>query len=161
MTASARAGQGAGAVGEVVERFELSLEDEMAAVRSEEELDRLEELDEMKSQFEREKTQRSRERRPTKISESVNRGRPLVCETFSVPRVTDKAKRMGHALGWALDIAGADEYTGRTWDLRQKRAQDEAMRLLHRTKPYLLILSPPCTLFSQMQRRNINRGSPA
>ena len=37
--------------------------------------------------------------------------------------------------------------------------QDAAIKLLQRTRPRLLILSPPCTLFSQLQNLNPEKGT--
>ena len=44
--------------------------------------------------------------------------------------------------------------TGRTWDLAAPRDQQRAMALLRKSKPKLLMASPPCSLFCTLQRFN-------
>jgi len=79
-----------------------------------------------------------------------------VAEIFSPPRTTVRASQRGFKGGWALDCAHTDPWTGRKWDLRDPMTQEAAKNLLRKTKPKLLIASPPCTLFSQML--NISGG---
>ena len=50
-----------------------------------------------------------------------------------------------------MDIAHVDPVTGRTWDLSDPEVQQKARKLFYKSKPSLLVASPPCTLFSQMQ----------
>jgi len=49
-----------------------------------------------------------------------------------------------------------DPWTGKSWDLSRTETQEAARRLLRKTRPKLLIVSPPCTLFSQLL--NISGG---
>eukprot|EP00974_Lingulodinium_polyedra_P014705 1423496-Lingulodinium_polyedra.AAC.1 len=40
-----------------------------------------------------------------------------IAEIFSPPRTAARARRRGMRGGWSLDVAVADEITGRSWDL--------------------------------------------
>ena len=75
-----------------------------------------------------------------------------VAELFSPPRTAERARQRGLKGGWSLDKEVVDPWTGKTWDLSGERAREAARSLLKKTKPKLLIVSPPCTMFSQMQR---------
>lgn len=44
--------------------------------------------------------------------------------------------------------------TGRTWDLLNPEDQRAAWTVFHKTRPKLLVASPPCTLFSCLQNLN-------
>ena len=50
-----------------------------------------------------------------------------------------------------MDIATEDPITKRRWDLRSPVQQMEVVRMIRRDLPILLVLSPPCTVFSQLQ----------
>ena len=54
--------------------------------------------------------------------------------------------------GWSLDVACKDPVIGKSWDLADPDVLEEAAVLLKRDKPSLLILSPPCTKFSNLLR---------
>ena len=41
--------------------------------------------------------------------------------------------------------------TGMKWDLRNEKVQAKAMMMIKRDRPDLIICSPPCTMFSQLQ----------
>ena len=84
----------------------------------------------------------------------VSSVRYLVCEAFSPPRSTESARKGGKKDGWAPDVAWTDPITGRKWDLSDDRAFGESKRLLRRDRPTLLVVSPPCTLFSRIRRIN-------
>ena len=72
------------------------------------------------------------------------RSKPDVTEVYSPPRVTKRASRHGLLPGGALDLS-----TG--WDLSKPEGQRKALELIAKTKPALLILSPPCTTFSALR----------
>jgi len=82
-----------------------------------------------------------------------NQGTSMVdiAELFSPPRTAERARRRGYRGGWSLDVAHCDPWTGKTWDLSDEKVKESARRLLRKTRPKVLIASPPCTLFSQMQ----------
>ena len=56
--------------------------------------------------------------------------------------------------GWALDKSAVDPATGKRWNLNDPHVVRAAWRLLYKSKPQLLICSPPCTVFSQIQGLN-------
>ena len=66
-----------------------------------------------------------------------------VAEYYSPPRVLPVARHMGLRGRLSLDIL-----TG--WDFRNTDTQDLSIRLLAQVA--VLILSPPCTIFSELQR---------
>lgn len=76
-----------------------------------------------------------------------------VAEVYSPPRVTQMAKQLGMRSGFALDLSvpGAD---GRLWDFSKPEARKRAWQLVLEGRPYMLILSPPCTAFSSWQALN-------
>ena len=67
-----------------------------------------------------------------------------VCEVFSPPRVGLEGKRYGLTPGDAMDLT-----TG--WDFNLKSHQEKAERYIDEQKPLVVIGSPPCTPFSQLQ----------
>ena len=77
-------------------------------------------------------------------------------EIFSPPRTTLRAMQRGFKGGFSLDVLHEDPWTGRKWDLRDAKTKEAARNLVRRVKPKLLIASPPCTLFSQLQ--NLSGG---
>ena len=74
-----------------------------------------------------------------------------ICEMFSPPRIARWAKRQGLVGGWSLDLSSACPVTGRAWDCRKEEDRAWARRMLYRDRPNMLVLCPPCTLFSQLQ----------
>ena len=74
-----------------------------------------------------------------------------VCEAFSRPRTAARARKRGLKGGWSLDLMFEDPCTGRRWDLSDPADQKRCLSLLRRTRPKLLVVSPPCTLFSALQ----------
>ena len=71
-----------------------------------------------------------------------------IAELFSPVRMTAMAKEYGLKGGWSIDDRCTDPITGRTYDLRTKKDQNEVRRLIKRDRPLVLTVSPPCTLFS-------------
>ena len=74
-----------------------------------------------------------------------------VCEIFSPARVCEEARKCGLKGGFSIDLAEADPITGRTWDLSKPHDRRKVRALVLRHRPKLLVLSPPCTLFSLLQ----------
>ena len=68
-------------------------------------------------------------------------------EAYSPPRVTLESKKFGLKPGEAWDLTNG-------WDFTRKDHQDKAEEYLERKKPPVLIGSPPCTPFSQLQSLN-------
>ena len=73
--------------------------------------------------------------------------KPSVAEVFSPPRVNAVGKQLGFQDGGNFDLQ-----TG--WDLRQPRQRAEMWKHLKRAQPTLVILCPPCTMFSKLQELN-------
>ena len=73
-----------------------------------------------------------------------------VSEVFSPPRVVVQAPRYGLSPGISLDLTVSDEY-GRPWDLSDHPTRERVIKLVEAEKPMLIIGSPPCTMFSQLQ----------
>ena len=67
-----------------------------------------------------------------------------VVEIFSPPRVTEAAKIIGLKAGLAMDLT-----TG--WDFNVKAHRDAAEEYVRRVKPWLVIGSPECKIFSALQ----------
>ena len=71
-----------------------------------------------------------------------------VAELFSPPRVTITAKEFGLKAGMAMDLTNG-------WDFSLPRHRAAAEKYIKVFKPWIIIGSPECRMFSQMQ--NINR----
>ena len=76
-----------------------------------------------------------------------------VSECFSPPRVVPLAWKRGLQGGWALDIKAQDA-NGQVWDLRDPKVVKRAKQLIRKTKPKVLIGSPPCTWWSSLMSLN-------
>jgi hypothetical protein len=76
-----------------------------------------------------------------------------VSELYSPPRVTAKARSLGLRPGLAIDLD-----TG--WDLSILEQQREAERRIEDEDPELLMMSPECKRFSQLQALNDKRRDP-
>ena len=87
------------------------------------------------------------------MQEGSTTRRPDVSEVYSPPRVTAMARAMGMNAGWALDLRTVDA-NGRKWNFEDPSRRTEALRLVRETTPRVLIGSPMCTAFSQLQALN-------
>ena len=67
-----------------------------------------------------------------------------VCEVFSPPRVGKEAAKFGMEAGDAMDLT-----TG--WDFNIPEHRRKAEEYIDKVKPLVLIGSPPCVAFSQLQ----------
>ena len=67
-----------------------------------------------------------------------------VMEIYSPERVTAKAAKYGFVSGGALDLTNG-------WDFSKKSHQEAALRLIRDKQPILIILCPPCTVFSRLR----------
>ena len=76
-----------------------------------------------------------------------------VAEAYSQPRMTSVAEKLGYKKGFAMDLLTNDD-EGRPWDLSKEDVQKRAMDKLEKEMPWLLVVSPPCTWFSTLQRWN-------
>ena len=75
-------------------------------------------------------------------------GKYDIAELFSPMRMTGMAEEFGLRGGWSVDDRCTDPITGRTYDLRSKKDQNEVRKMIRRDRPLVLTASPPCTLFS-------------
>lgn len=89
---------------------------------------------------------RSKQRR--KVISAFNN--VVVSEVYSPPRVVPEAERRGFAPGTSFDLE-----TG--WDLLEIKDEAEMWRRLEEEDPTLIVLSHPCTPFSQLQEWNFAR----
>ena len=83
-------------------------------------------------------------------------------EVYSAPRVTGTAARLprlGMMPGMALDLTTTNS-TGEPWDFNDPARRDEAEKLLNEQRPQLLIGSPICTAFSNIQKFNEAKRDP-
>lgn len=71
----------------------------------------------------------------------------FLCEVFSPPRVTTVASQLGHTADFAFDI----EYN--QWDALNGEMRVQLSRIIHIMAPQVLVLSPPCTMFSPLMRQ--------
>ena len=94
--------------------------------------------------------------------EKARSARHIISEVYSAPRVTEMARRLpkyGLGPGLALDFTVNDE-DGRPFNFNDKRQREKAERMLEDQQPFILIGSPPCTPFSQIQAINGERRDP-
>ena len=85
-----------------------------------------------------------------------------VAEVYSRPRIVQEAALRSYdgtrlTPGWSLDLTMEDPSTGRAWDLSDPKVQARVKKLVVDTKPFLLIGSPPCTMFSSLQGLSKNK----
>ena len=76
-----------------------------------------------------------------------------IAEIYSPPRIVPHAEKAGFMPGWSLDLTVKDE-GGQPYDFSKHECREKARKLIHKTKPLLLIGSPMCTWFSVLQNLN-------
>ena len=74
----------------------------------------------------------------------------VVAEVYSPPCVAREAAKMGFEPGESVDLL-----TG--WDLSTTKDSRRMWRMLQEEQPMLIVLSPPCTAFSNLQNLNYPR----
>ena len=79
-----------------------------------------------------------------------------VCEVFSPARVALTAEKSGLRGGWSLDLSQPCTVTGRKWNCLVEADREWARRQVYKDKPELLVVCPPCTLFSSLQNLSPN-----
>ena len=82
-----------------------------------------------------------------------------VAEVYSPPRAVAMARRMGHRVGWSLDITTCDD-DGREWDFNSAEMRNRAARKLLKDKPTVLVGSPMCGPFGITNNMNYSRMDP-
>ena len=80
-----------------------------------------------------------------------------VSEVYSPPRVVTIAEAAGLRGGFSMDLT-APGRDGKSWDFTKVEHRRRALALVRDKRPYLLIGSPPCTAWSNLQ--NLNRCKP-
>ena len=73
---------------------------------------------------------------------------------YSHPRMIEAARKLGMEAGFALDLTTVDE-EGNQLDFSQERMRAKALQLRDDDQPAIIILNPPCTMFSSLQQLNI------
>ena len=73
-----------------------------------------------------------------------------ITEVFSPPRIAEAAKEFGLIPGESMDLA-----TG--WDFSKAADRRRAIEQIKTQKPFVIVGSPPCTLFSILQGLNKHR----
>ena len=79
-----------------------------------------------------------------------------VSEVYSPPRVVTVAAAAGLRAGFSLDLT-VPKPEGGVWDFSRRSCRDAALKLTREQRPYLLIGSPPCTAWSNLQNLNACR----
>ena len=74
-----------------------------------------------------------------------------ITEVYSPERVNDVARKYGLSPGSSMDLTNG-------WDFSKKEHRQAAWNNIETEEPYVLIGSPPCTLFSLLQELNINNN---
>ena len=95
--------------------------------------------------------------------EATKRIRAIVAEVYSAPRVAAIARRVGRLgiiPGLAFDLTTHDS-SGQPWDFNNSDQREKAERLLDEQQPLLLMGSPMCTAFSNIQNLNKAKRDPA
>ena len=87
-------------------------------------------------------------------NKDVNQKSVDVAEAYSPPRIAAMAAELGFNPGFSLDLTTTND-AGEPWDLSDKKMQDAAIKLQDDQKPWLLVVSPPCTWFSTLMNLNI------
>ncbi len=85
-----------------------------------------------------------------------------VAEIYSQPRIAQEAALREYdgvklIPGWSLDLTTEDPKTGEAWDLSKKEVQKRVKKLIKDTEPFVVIGSPPCTMFSTLQELSRSR----
>ena len=85
-----------------------------------------------------------------------------VTEVYSPPRIVQEAGLRPYdgarlTPGWSFDLTRNDPMTGRPWDLCKVEVRRRVRKIIIESKPYLLIGSPPCTMFSSLQNLSKNK----
>ncbi len=86
-------------------------------------------------------------------------------EVFSQPRIAQEASLRNYdgvrlTPGWSLDLTREDPLTGKPWDLSRYAVRRRVKQIIQDTEPFMVIGSPPCTMFSPMQNLNAGRMDP-
>ena len=83
-----------------------------------------------------------------------------ISDIFSQPRIAQETAPRRHGgmarrPGWSLDLAREDPATRKVWDFSRHEVR-ERVRLVRDRRPFIIIGSPPCTMFCGLQ--NLRNG---
>ena len=76
-------------------------------------------------------------------------GKNDVSEVYSPPRIAEAAAAIGLKKGWSLDVTINDEH-GRPWNFADDEMRRKAMAKVKEDQPYMLVCSPMCGPFSEL-----------
>ena len=84
---------------------------------------------------------------------------PDVCEIVSPLRIVAETgmRKFGNVTlkpGWYLDPTQVDPDDGKPWDLTKKDEVEKLWKLFKKGRPYCIMCSPPCTMYSILQGLN-------
>jgi hypothetical protein len=89
------------------------------------------------------------------INEVLKReGRSAVMEVYSPPRVDALARMWNLMPGMSLDLTTVDPDDGKPWDFNVAEKRDKAEAMIEKGSAMLLVGSPMCSAFSQLQTFN-------
>ena len=80
-----------------------------------------------------------------------------ISKLYSPPRIALEPATHGLGGGYSFDLTVPDK-DGYVWDFSQPECRKRAWAKITKSKPFLLIGSPPCTAFSNLQ--NLQRAQP-
>ena len=83
---------------------------------------------------------------------------PDISDIHSPSRIAQEAGIQSHAgaklrPGWSLDLTTNDLETGTPWDLSDGKIRTKVMKLIKESRPYMLVCSPTCMVFSLFPQR--------
>ena len=81
------------------------------------------------------------------------RKQPKIVEVYSPPRVNQQAEKFGFQPAGSLDLTNG-------WDFTKASHRKRALDLIRDLCPILVILSPPCTTFSQLRNLSNYKRAP-
>ncbi len=87
-------------------------------------------------------------------------GKTAVMEVYSPPRVDALARMWGIMLGMSLDLTSVDPEDGMPWDFNVAEKRDKAEAVVAKGSAMLIIGSPMCSAFSQLQSLSWRRLGP-
>ena len=111
-------------------------------------------IDELDENYTKNMTKQVIKAESKNTNKDVNQKSVDVAEAYSPPRMAAMAAELGFNPGFSLDLTTTND-AGEPWDLSDKKMQDAATKLQDDQKPWLLVVSPPCTWFSTLMNLNI------
>jgi hypothetical protein len=131
-------------------------DDDMGGTKPEHKKQRLANLESQK--IRKEDVSAVTQRKRTSELEEPNR---IISEVYSRPRAAPMASKHGVIQGSSIDLKEIDPHDGMPWDLDIPAKRERLRRLIREQRPTLLIGSPMCAAFSQLQNLNKGKGDPA